>query len=156
MMMMMMMMRLSGGGGGGGACPCTWDASYPCSKSGSCYNYKTKGDCEAAGGEFCGEAGPSPNPSPPAPKPSPPAPNPGPPASGSFGTAKGADGWVADHNYFRGLHGAQAVAWDADLAAKAQAWASKLNAENSFQHSDCYGTWPPRAKTLPLGMVVAA
>jgi len=78
-------------------------------------------------------------------------PKPKPIASGAFGTKNGAEGWLADHNHFRGLHGAQPVAWDVDLEAKAQAWASKLNTGNVLQHSDAYNTWPPSGENLAWG-----
>jgi len=81
-----------------------------------------------------------------------PGPKPKPPiASGDFGKKTGAEGWVADHNYFRGLHGAQPVVWDADLAEKAEHWAYKLSKGNTLQHSDCYNTWPYSGENLAWG-----
>jgi len=38
------------------SCPCTWSPTYPCSLQGSCYTYSTKGTCENAGGQFCGDS----------------------------------------------------------------------------------------------------
>lgn len=37
-------------------CSCTWNPSYPCELSGSCYSYSTKAACEGAGGAFCGSS----------------------------------------------------------------------------------------------------
>ena len=61
-------------------------------------------------------------------------------------------GWVADHNYFRAMHGAAAVTWDADLATKAQTWADHLASQTSLAHSDTYAVWPPSGENLAYGM----
>jgi len=41
----------------GQACPCTWNAAYPCSLDGTCYSLSSKASCEGHGGQFCGAGG---------------------------------------------------------------------------------------------------
>jgi len=73
------------------------------------------------------------------------------PTAGSFGTASGKAGWVADHNHFRRLHGAEDVTWDDDLEKKAQDWADNLNRLDSMFHSDCYKIFPASGENLAWG-----
>jgi len=68
-----------------------------------------------------------------------------------FGSLSGPAGWVADHNYYRIKHSASLVKWDADLAAKAQAWANHLKQTGSFYHSNSYNVWPYSGENLAKG-----
>jgi uncharacterized protein YkwD len=115
----------------GQACPCTWNAKYPCSLWGSCYNLNSPASCNGYGGQFCGSA-PSPTPSPPAPIPSPSSPTPSTPAptpGGSLDTEMQAA--LDEHNRLRAKHQAPDLTWDDALASQAQSWAGHCNWEHS-------------------------
>merc|ERR1719410_3099275 len=103
----------------GQACPCTWNARYPCSLQGSCWSYSTQKTCEDAGGDFCGETGPTPSP----PSPTPPTP------SGGLDTEMQAA--LDEHNRLRAMHHAPDLTWDNALASQAQSWADHC----TFEHS---------------------
>lgn len=95
--------------------------------------------CELVGGgwDYCTSSGAA-------------TPAPAPPAGG-FGSTSGDDGWVADHNHFRRLHGADDVSWNSDLAKKAKDWAQHLHNVDSMYHSNHYETWPVSGENLAWG-----
>lgn len=118
----------------------TDDCAFPFTYQGQEYNECTSVDasepwCYKVGGgwKYCDDTAP----------PSPPM--------GTFGTASGKAGWVADHNHFRTKHGAKDVIWDDDLEKKAQDWADNLKRVDSMIHSDSYNIFPASGENLAWG-----
>lgn len=69
-------------------------------------------------------------------------------AAYEHGTSTGQFGWLEDHNYYRCLHGADAVTWDAALEGKAQTLANK----QTMSHSDSYNEFPSSGENIAMGM----
>ncbi|KAF4737821.1 hypothetical protein FOZ63_013156 [Perkinsus olseni] len=73
-------------------------------------------------------------------------------------TNSGKRGWLADHNYYRCLHGAAPVKWSRGLARKARRHAAKLNAKykksrslSEVEHSKSYLKVPPSGENIAFG-----
>ncbi|KAK3271739.1 hypothetical protein CYMTET_19931 [Cymbomonas tetramitiformis] len=69
----------------------------------------------------------------------------------TYGSSTGAEGWVSDHNYYRGQYDADPLEWDVDLEAKAQTRADELATGNASNPSDSYATWPYSGENLAEG-----